>query len=221
MMWHRIRSLIVKELLASCATRKGRFILIVPPLMQLLVFAFAATQEVKNVHMAVLNQDLGTAVARPDRPLRGFAEFRRGRAPARTRPRSPPAIDCPARAVVLQIGADFSRELAAGRPASVQLMLDGRRVERGADRRRLRAGDRRRLQPRAVRGTALPPPPSSIAARVWFNPNLETTWNTVPGLVAILTTLLGLVVTALSVARERELGTFEQLLVSPLEPIEI
>jgi ABC-2 type transport system permease protein len=58
-------------------------------------------------------------------------------------------------------------------------------------------------------------------ARVWFNPNFETTWSSVPNLVAILTTVLGLVVTALSVARERELGTFEQLLVSPLRPIEI
>jgi ABC-2 type transport system permease protein len=57
--------------------------------------------------------------------------------------------------------------------------------------------------------------------RVWFNPNLLSTWNSVPSLVAILTTMMGLVVTALSVARERELGTFEQLLVSPLEPIEI
>ena len=60
-----------------------------------------------------------------------------------------------------------------------------------------------------------------MTARIWFNPNLETTWNTVPALVAILTTLMGLVVTALSVARERELGTFEQLLVSPLDPHEI
>ena len=57
-------------------------------------------------------------------------------------------------------------------------------------------------------------------SRIWFNPN-EETWNTVPALVAILTTLMGLVVTALSVARERELGTFEQLLVSPLSPGEI
>ena len=56
---------------------------------------------------------------------------------------------------------------------------------------------------------------------LWFNPNLEPTWSTVPGLVAILTTLMGVMVTALSVARERELGTFEQLLVSPLSPAEV
>jgi ABC-2 type transport system permease protein len=63
--------------------------------------------------------------------------------------------------------------------------------------------------------------PSVVVPRLWFNPNVVTTWNTVPSLVAVLTTLMGLLVTALTVARERELGTFEQLLVSPLEPIEI
>ena len=60
-----------------------------------------------------------------------------------------------------------------------------------------------------------------IVGRLWFNPNQTVTWNTVPSLVAILTTLMGLLVTALTVARERELGTFEQLLVSPLGPLEI
>ena len=58
-------------------------------------------------------------------------------------------------------------------------------------------------------------------ARTWFNPNQTARWGTVPGLIGALTMLLGMVVTALSVARERELGTFEQLLVSPLRPVEI
>src|SRR5690606_21801606 len=62
---------------------------------------------------------------------------------------------------------------------------------------------------------------AAVAVRSWFNPNLLTYWNTIPGLLAILTTLITLMVTALSVARERELGTFEQLLVSPLRPLEI
>jgi hypothetical protein len=62
---------------------------------------------------------------------------------------------------------------------------------------------------------------SAVVSRVWFNPNLDPKWSTVPGLVAILTTLMGVMVTGLSVARERELGTFDQLLVSPLSPTEI
>ena len=67
----------------------------------------------------------------------------------------------------------------------------------------------------------LPPPEAELRTRHWFNPNLEYMWYTVPSLVAILTMVIGLIVTALSVARERELGTFDQLLVSPLRPREI
>ena len=82
-MWQRIRSLIVKELLAVWRDPKGRFILIVPPMIQMLVFSFAATQEVKNVRIAVLERGLRHRRARPGRPLRGLAELLRGPLPAR------------------------------------------------------------------------------------------------------------------------------------------
>lgn len=219
-MWQRIRSLIVKELLAILRDPKGRFILIVPPLVQMIVFSYAATLEVTNVPMAVLDEDYGTSgrdliarfegatsFARVDR-LRGEADIA-------------PAIDSEAVLMVLRIGPEFSRSLAAGRPAPVQLILDGRR----ANAAQIVAGYAQAIIEAYGReltaGRRAPPPPSEVAARVWFNPNLETLWNTAPSLVAILTTMLGLVVTALSVARERELGTFDQLLVSPLEPPEI
>jgi ABC-2 type transport system permease protein len=218
--WQRIRSLIVKELLAVLRDPKGRFILIVPPLLQMLIFSFAATEEVKNVRMAVLNEDYGTGgrdlVARFEGST-NFARVRRLRGEADIAP----AIDSQSELLVLHIGPEFSRRLSAGRPAPVQLILDGRRsnaaqIVASYAQAILDGYDRELAGMRRV-----PPPPSVVAARVWFNPNLETTWNTVPSLVAILTTLMGLVVTALSVARERELGTFDQLLVSPLEPFEI
>ncbi|MBX9656069.1 ABC transporter permease [bacterium] len=60
-----------------------------------------------------------------------------------------------------------------------------------------------------------------MTARVWFNPDPDPKWSTDPGLVAILTTLMGLMVIGLSIAREREIGTFNQLLVSLLSPSEI
>jgi ABC-2 type transport system permease protein len=216
----RLLTLIVKELLAAWRDPKGRYILIVPPLVEMLVFSFAATQEVKNVRMAVLNEDHGTIardlVARFEgSPNIGAVRFLRGEADVA------PAIDSRSVLMVLRIGASFSREVEAGRPAAVQLVLDGRRSNAAT----IVAGyaqailDSYNRELAAARGT--PAPPSDVVARVWFNPNRETTWNTVPSLVATLTTLLGLVVTALSVARERELGTFEQLLVSPLSPVEI
>ena len=219
-MWQRIRSLIVKELLAVLRDPRGRYILIVPPIIQMVVFSVAATQEVKNVRVAVLNEDYGTAGRDLIARFEGSTNFSqihylRGEADIA------PAIDSRSVLMVVHLGADFSRRLEGGMPAEVQLILDGRRSNAAqivaGYASAIMDGFNRELA--AARRT--PPPPSVVAARVWFNPNLETTWNTVPALVAVLTTLMGLVVTALSVARERELGTFEQLLVSPLDPFEI
>jgi ABC-2 type transport system permease protein len=219
-MAQRIIRLIIKELLAALRDRRGRYILIVPPLVELLIFSFAATQEVKNVHMAVLNEDYGTIARDLIARFEGspnFSEVRHLRGEADIAP----AIDSRSVLMVLHISSDFSRAVAAGRQAPVQLILDGRR----SNAAQIVAGyaqviiDGYNEELSATR--RIPPPPSTVVARVWFNPNLETTLNSVPSIVAILTTLLGLVVTALSVARERELGTFEQLLVSPLRPVEI
>ncbi|HUZ75747.1 MAG TPA: ABC transporter permease [Stellaceae bacterium] len=219
-MARRILFLIVKELLAVWRDPRSRMILIVPPVVQLIVFAFAMTQEVTSVRMAVLNQDLGTEsrdlVARfagspyvaSVRALRGTQEIR-------------PALDSADDIMVLVIPQDFSRDLAAGRPATVQALLDGRR----SNAAQIVEGYAERIvaQFNADRAAEhdLPHPASVLVGRAWFNPNLTARWATVPGLLGTLTMLLGMVVTALSVARERELGTFEQLLVSPLAPVEI
>jgi ABC-2 type transport system permease protein len=219
MLW-RLKSLVLKELLVILSDPRGRTILIIPPILQMLVFSFAATQEVKNIRLGVVNQDYGTAARDLLAGFEGSRHFSHilhlGGVPEIA-----PAIDSKSVLLVIHIGPDFSRKLAVGTRAEVQLILDGRR----SNAAQIVAGYAQAIVDgyahelsAARRG---PEPPSTIAARVWFNPNLETTWNTVPSLVAILTTLMGLVVTALSVARERELGTFEQLLVSPLRPVEI
>ena len=70
----------------------------------------------------------------------------------------------------------------------------------------------------AARATAAPQPPAHLETRAWFNPNLESRWFFVPGIVGLLTLVVTMLVTALSVAREREQGTFDQLLVTPLRP---
>lgn len=219
-MWQRIRTLIVKELLTAWRDPRGRFFLIGPPLIELLLFTFAAIQDVTNVRMAVVNEDYGTAARDLLARFEGspsFVEIRRLRGVADIGP----AIDSRSVLMVMHIGPDFSRELAAGRVGRVQLILDGRRsnsaqLVSGYAQAILDAYDRELAAERSE-----PRPPSTAVSRVWFNPNRETTWNSVPSLVVILTSLMGLVVTALSVARERELGTFEQLLVSPMQPFEI
>jgi len=219
-MFGRIRALLIKELLAAVRDPRARFILIGPPVIQLLVFSFAATLEVKNVHIAVLNQDWGMESRDLVARFAGAPTFTSVEMLTGT-PQVADAIDTQRAIMVVRIGADFSRNIAAGKPVSVQLLLDGRR----SNAAQIVAGYAQTIIEQfnadlAHRSQA-PPGGSTLVLRAWFNPNFESLWNTVPALVAILTALIGLIVTALSIARERELGTFEQLLVSPLQPMEI
>ena len=189
-MWQRIWTLIVKELLAVWRDPKSRTILIVPPLIQMLRVHVRRHQEVKNVRIAVLNRDYGTECARPGRAVRGLADFHRDSIICTTRSDIAAAIDSPAVADGAAHSAPISRaRWLAGRPASVQLILDGRR----SNAAQIVAGYATAIVDAIQRTNWLATahaaaPPSVVAARIWFNPNSDGTWNTVPSLVAILTT---------------------------------
>jgi ABC-2 type transport system permease protein len=221
-MLHRVAALIVKELLAILRDPRGRLVLIVPPFVQLLVFANAATLEVSNVELAVLDRDGGAhaheLVARIEASPR-FSHVLHLATLAEVHE----AIVMRRVIGAVHLSPRFSRDLAAHKPADLQLILDGRR-ENAAQ---IVAGYLTQITEgmisegpsgAAVRAQSRLP---VLVVRNWFNPSLEFQWHTVPGLVAIISLLIGLIVTALSVARERELGTFDQLMVSPLRTHEI
>ncbi|MDY0269308.1 ABC transporter permease [Trichloromonas sp.] len=217
-MVNRIIALLVKELLANLRDKRSRLVLIVPPLLQLFIFSFAATQEVKNQTLAILNLDHGRPALTLERDFAAAATFGAVRHLQRAEEIAE-VIDRQQAIAVLWIPEDFSRELERGGTAQASFILDGRKtnaaqIVQGYAMRILDAyRDEWSAQGRAG-GVRLEP-------RNWFNPNLDFRWYTVPSLVCILTTVVGLLVTSLSVAREREMGTFEQLLVSPLQPLEI
>jgi ABC-2 type transport system permease protein len=218
-MWTRLRALIIKELLAVLRDPRSRVILIGPPIIQLLVFSYAVTLEVKNVDIAVLNRDAGYWSGELLHRIGGaptFHSVRRVERPDALRQ----AVDLQEVLAAIQIGPRFSADIAAGRPAELQIILDGRR----SNAAQIVAGYLNEI----VRGLAVDaaPPGRQTAAAVtvprnWFNPNLDFVWFTVPNLIAVIALLIGLIVTALSIARERELGTFDQLMVSPLRTHEI
>jgi len=232
----RLASLIIKELLSYLRDPKSRMTLIAPPLLQLVIFSFAATLEVRNVDLAVLDDDAGRwsheLVARV-----GAASFVDELLPVH---RPEELEDLVARRRVLaalRFPADFSRDLAAGRPARVQVIVDGRRANAGQIALRYLTGiagelgvevTRSRISAPAfadssgaLSGTPQPAAVPTTRVRHWFNPNLVYLWFIVPSLSGILAMFLSLIVTSLSIARERELGTFDQLLVSPVKPLEI
>lgn len=215
-MFNRLVTLITKELQLAFRDPQSRRMLVLPVVLQLALFPFAATLEVKNATLAILNQDhgaesselvqrLAAARAFPTTMLvTSHAELGR-------------VVDEQRALLALEIPSDFSRALAAGRSARVLAIVDGRRsnsaqialsyaqniIQGYSDERSAAAGR---------------PAPSTIVVRNWFNANLEYRWFMLPVLVAIITTIGSLIVTALSIARELEQGTFDQLLVSPLTP---
>jgi ABC-2 type transport system permease protein len=218
-MWQRIRSLIVKELWAVWRDRKSRAMLIIPPLVQMVLFSFAATLEVKNVEIAVLDRDAGGHSVELMQRLAGAKDLVKRVVVMHGDGEASDALAAQRVLMVVRFGADFSRNLDARRPASMDLLLDGRRSNASQILEGYVEAVVEQYQselPGAAKGQR-----PTVVTRAFFNPNLESAWNTVPCLTAILTMLIGLVVTGLSVARERELGTFEQLLVSPARPGEI
>lgn len=218
-MWTRLLALVVKELLATFRDPKARLALIVPPILQLFLFAFAATLEVSNVPIGVINDDWGAAsvklVSRFERAS-AFSEIRHYRSFAEAQA----AIDSQEVMAVVRIGESFSRDLAAGESADIQVLLDGRKSN-SAQLVNNYIGTIAGQFGAAWRLGGEVEQASEIVDRSWYNPNREYRQAMVPILIATLPMTLVLMIVGMSVAREQELGTFEQLLVSPLQPLEI
>ncbi len=219
-MWGRLAALIVKEFLAIWRDKKSRAILIVPPFVQLVLFSYAATFDVNNATLAVFNEDIGSQGRELVARFTGSPAFRLVATLTRVG-EIRPLVEAGKAVIVLHIGPEFSRRLARGQSGPVQVILDGRRsnnalVILGYARQIIETFAEERARAQGLTG-----PPARVIARAWFNPNLSSQWFIVPALIALLTMLVATVMTALSVARERELGTLAQLLVTPLRPVEI
>lgn len=219
-MWQRILALVGKEFLALFKDPRSRLVLIVPPLIQLLVFGYAATFDLKEVRYAVLDQDRGAAARELLARFDGTPSFRKV-AELRSEAEIAPLVDRRAVLVVLHVGPRFTADLLSGRPADLQVILDGRNSNTAMLAANYVREVVRRFDDEWIAARGLQRPPARLAMRAWFNPNLESRWFFIPGIVGMLTLVVTMLVTALTVAREREQGTFDQLLVTPLRPGEI
>ncbi len=220
-MWIRIKALIVKELLAMLRDKRARFTLIVPPLLQLFILAQAITLEVKNISVVIFNQDAGWYSHELYERTKGSPYFTHVYNVS-SHQALQKLIDNQKALIGIEINSDFSRILGKKQPAEVQLILDGRRSNAAqiAQLYILKIIQRFNTDIQIKQNNYVPPQVIGVF-RSWFNPNLDYLLYTVPCLVGILSMMLGLLVTALSVAREREMGNFDQLLVSPLQTWEI
>jgi ABC-2 type transport system permease protein len=216
----RILALIRKEFLAVLKDPRSRFIIFLPPLLQCLIFGYAASFDLGTVAYAVLDQDHSAASVALLARLDGSGIFVRQANLARANDIAD-WIDGGRALLVIQIDQGFERNLLAGRATPLEAIADGRNSNT--------AGTALGYLGSVVQGFnddwrsehGQGGPMIRVVSRAWYNPNLDSRWAMIPSLIGTLTMMGTMMLTALSVAREREQGTFDQLLVTPFRPSEI
>ncbi len=194
--------------------------ILAPPLIQLLIFTSAATLDVKNVPIGILNRDNGAQAFDLVQRFHGTPFFSHI-IYLKAVEEIGPFIDNQKGVMVVSIGQDFSRRLNQNLPADVQVILDGRKSNTAQILSGYTATIIQQYNQSFAAENHIFQQNVELFPRFWYNPNALYPWFNIPSLVCTLTMLSCLVVTTQSIARERELGTFDQLLVSPLSTLEI
>jgi len=226
-MFRRIRYLFVKELTQVLRDRRLRVTLIVPPIFQLIIFGYAANLDVKHIRTAV--RDLDQSVDSRDLISRlGSSNYFE----ILYHPRTPKEVENLIKrgdvAFSIEIPGDFSRKLKKGDTASIQVIVDGidsntAMIGLGYIGQILAGYSTSILAERLSRAGVVGFEEEGVEVehRVWFNPNFESRLFYVPGVIASVAFLIPIILTALAIVREKEIGTLEQLMVTPIRPWEL
>jgi ABC-2 type transport system permease protein len=225
-MWERLRNMLVKEFLQVLRDPKMRGVIFVMPLLQVMVFGYAVTTDVRNVPVAVLDFDQSVASREL---LSRFSASGYFRFVSQTRNVNDAThlLDKESVGAILRIDQGFEEDLRAGRTAKLQVIADGTDsntagIVLGYTGRIAGEFSGKVLLTRFARLRGVGPLPGSVEllSRAWFNENLESRNFYVPGVIAIIVMLVTLMLTSMAIVREKEIGTIEQLLVSPITPAE-
>ena len=219
----RLAALALKELKVVLLDQRARVTLIASPIIQLALFGFATTLEVSSIDIGLVDRDGGRVAEQLVAALDGSPNVRR-----LVLYPSEAALDeaIAQREIIagLIVPQRLSADITAGRGGEVQALLDGRR----SNASQIVGGYLETVVTRVgatVRPAARAPPAGrpgpQVLVRHWYNPNLDYLWFTMPSMIAVITAVLVLSVSAQSVAREREFGTFDELMILPLRSYEI
>ena len=220
-MFNKVRYLFVKELIQTLRDKRMRITLIVPPILQLIIFGYAANLDVKHIRTAV--RDLDQTVESRDLIGRfGSSKY----FDVVSFPHTPKEVrDLINQGVVtisIEIPTDFSRKLKKGDTATVQIVLDGTEsntalIALGYANQILSEFSTQVLVKRLNRAgmTGFEEAGVELQHRIWFNPNLESRLFYIPGVIASIAFLIPIILTAQAIVREREIGTLEQIMVTP------
>ncbi len=225
-MWERVWHMLKKEFIQVLQDRRTRGLIFGTPLIQLIVFGYAVTTDVRNVALGVQDRDR-TVMSREvvDRFVRSgyftLAYYIRDDGEARR------LLDSGDVQAVLTIPEGFQGEIHSGRTARLQLIVDGSDSNTASvvlqyARRIVGALSREIVLERVTRAKGFVRVPGQIEleSRAWFNENLESRNFFVPGVIATIVTIVTLMLTSMAVVREKEVGTMEQLIVTPITPWE-
>ena len=216
----RVREMVKKEFRQLLRDVRTRAVIFAAPLVQLVIFGYAVNTDVRDTKTIVIDHD-HTATSRQLLDVLQasgyFAIYERSdRSADLVR-----AMDGGKVLVGVEIPSGFSADLAVGK-ASLQIVIDGTHSNTAT----IALGYAQRIvqryaMERAAALGALPSGGIDLRVRSWYNPNLESRVYNVPGVIAVIVMMMCLLLTALAVVRERELGTLDQLMVSPLTPEEL
>jgi len=234
-MWDRIREIIKKEFYQTLRDPRGRALLFGPPILQLLIFGYAVNLDVEKAHSAWVDMDR-TPESRKLLSLFQGSRYFEIQALAASDRDIRKLMDQGKVQIVIRVLPGFSRAIRRGDTAAVQILIDGTNSNTAsiiaayassiiADyaARVLQEQKNYRLAgPTAAKGP-LPEivPVLAARSRVWFNPELKSRVYFVPGVIVNIIALVTIMLTAMSIVREKEIGTMEQLMVTPIRPLEL
>ncbi|NLA75954.1 MAG: ABC transporter permease, partial [Deltaproteobacteria bacterium] len=217
-----IRELIRKEFIQLFREKKNRALLVIAPLLQLIVFGYVVSTDVKDVTLAVLD----LAHTRESRMLikefDGNRTFRVTHVAENDHELEEYLLKKKVHAC-LKINPDFSEKIKKGNTSDIQILVDGSMSNISAIRMAyinalLSGFNKKMIKDRLLREISYGR--IDVRTRAWYNPNLDSYYFFVPGIVAFLVMLISLLFTSLAIIREKESGTMEQLIVTPVKPME-
>ena len=233
-MFERLKHMLIKEFIQVFRDPRMRIILFLPPLIQMTVFGYAANTDIRNISLAVYDLDRTPESREMLERFASSGYFRIAR-----RAKSPQEIrrwiDEGKISAALQVNPGFSQQSRRKQGTVVQIIVDGTDSNTAsvvmAYAQRIVAEYSRQILLERIRNLPDIPPTLKkpffakggieVQSRAFFNPNLESRNFYVPGIIAFLIMLVTLILTCMAIVREREIGTMEQLIVSPIRPVEL
>jgi len=226
-MFGRLKQMLIKELIQVVRDKRTRFILIGPPILQMLVFGYAASFEIHNVSTVIVDLDHSQESRELISRFTSSPYFNI-QAQLASAGQAHDLIDQGKTTLALEIDAGFAEKLHKGETAPLQVIVDATNsntaliassyVSQIALAFAQQAQQQRlyRIAPQLIDQI----PSVQLQPRPWYNPDLRSRWFFVPGVIGSLTTLLVITLTSFAVVREREIGTLEQIMVTPIRPVE-